>query len=157
MVIQRWQSLLLLIVAVLMGVFTFCSLGQVQTFTNTVDITTLGLQLNLPSNGGQSPYAVKTIYILVISLLAVIIPFIAIFCFKNFRLQKQLCGISVLLILATCLSEFLVVYNYASEANGTIGWSSIVIAPLLALICVLLAVRYINSDKRKLQSYDRLR
>ena len=39
MVIQRWQSVLLLIAAVVMGCFTFMSLGQVQLPDYTCNLT----------------------------------------------------------------------------------------------------------------------
>lgn len=158
MVIQRWQSVLLLIAAVMMGLFSFCFLGQIQYFNDSVNITTLGLQYEgEPTAGGQSGYLLSTVYIFVISLVSMTIPFIAIFCFKNLRLQKRLCLLTCLLIMATCLSEALTVYYSGITAQEAPGWSSIVAAPFIALIAVLTAWRCINSDKKKLEGYDRLR
>lgn len=158
MVIQRWQSVLLLIASVMMGIFTFCSLGQIQAFNHTIDITTLGLQYegeNAP--GAPSGYYLRTIYLFVISLVSMTIPFIAIFCYKQLRLQKRLCLISCLLIIATTLSEFLTVYCSEISAEQSVGWSSIIAAPFIALVALLTAWRCINSDKKKLEGYDRLR
>ena len=45
MVIQRWQSVLLLIVAALMGSFTFLSLGQIQMPEESLNFTTLGFEI----------------------------------------------------------------------------------------------------------------
>lgn len=158
MVIQRWQSVLLLIAAVMMGIFSFCSLGQIQYFNDTVNITTLGLQYEgLTSDGATSGYMLSTIYIFVISLVSMTVPFIAIFCYKDLRLQKRLCLLTCLLIMATCLSEALTVYYSGITAQSAPGWSSIVVAPFIALVAVLTAWRCINSDKKKLEGYDRLR
>jgi hypothetical protein len=42
MVIQRWQSVLLLVAAVAMATFSFLSLGQIQLSDYTLNFTTLG-------------------------------------------------------------------------------------------------------------------
>lgn len=154
MVLQRWQSVLLLIAAVMMGFFTFGSLGEIQYFTKSIDITTLGLKIEgKPSQG----YMLQTLYVFILSLLSMMLPFIAIFSFKNLRLQKQLCLLSAVFIMITCLTEFIAVYTNDFGAQNSPGWSSLVAAPFIALVAVLVAWRCIRSDKKKLESYDRLR
>ena len=55
MVIQRWQSVLLLIAAVVMGCFTFMSLGQVQLPDYTCNFTTLGFDIEgIATDGGPT-------------------------------------------------------------------------------------------------------
>lgn len=158
MVIQRWQSLLLLIAAVMMGLFTLCPLGEIQFFKDTIEITTLGLHVEgTPADGAAAGYQVETIYIFVISLVSMILPFIAIFCYKDLKLQKRLCMLTALFIVATCACVALVVYNNDAAAQSAPGWSSIVAAPFIALVAVLTAWRCIISDKKKLESYDRIR
>lgn len=154
MIIQRWQTLLIFIAAVMMALFSFLSLGQIQTFNASYDITALGIQ-NISKAG--DPVNQYTIYIFVISLLSVLLSIISIYSYKNLRLQIRLCLINCMLIMASCLSEFLVCYNLCENLNGSLSWSSIIAAPFIALIALLCAWNCIKSDKRKLASLDRLR
>ena len=154
MIIQRWQTVLLFIVAVMMALFSFCSLGQIQTFNYSYNIAALGIE-NI--TGQNSGYDVPTIYIFIMSLLSVVLSVIAIFSFKNLRFQKRLCLLIALLIIACCLCIFLDVYSFSGNVDSTVGWSSVIAAPFIALIAVLCAWRLINSDKKKLDSLDRLR
>ena len=138
MVIQRWQSVLLLIAAVVMGCFTFMSLGQVQ----------------LP-DGGPTGFVAHTWIFFAVSMLSFIIPFIAIFCFRNMRLQKMLCLIEILFLIAViCVGA---VYGYYSFPQASVSWSSLIIAPFLAIVADILAYNRICADGRKLRAADRLR
>lgn len=149
---------MLLIATVMMGLFTFCSLGQIQAFEHTFNINTLGIETEGLNNADQyAGYTLNTVYIFAVSLLCAILPFIAIFCYKNTKLQKVLCRITAMLIVALCLSEYLVVNNCDIYEHGILGWSSIVATPFIALVALLVAVRMIRNDERKLASYDRIR
>lgn len=152
MIIQRWQSLLLFICVVMMAFFTFFSLGQIQTFNQTYNVTTWGIH----SVSGEGELNQQTIYIFAISLLSAILSLIAIFCFKNFKLQKLLCKITALLIIAACLSEYFAIYQNNDPNIQYIGLSSIVVCPFVALVALIVAWGCINSDKKKLESMDRL-
>ena len=80
MVIQRWQSVLLLVAAVVMGCFTFCSLGQVQTTDFTYNFTSLGFsQEGIATGGVDVNY--HTWYFFVLSLTTVSLLLIDIFLF----------------------------------------------------------------------------
>lgn len=84
MVIQRWQSVFLLIVAVMMACFTFFSLGQVQMPDYSLDFTTLGFTIEGEgAPGTSSGYFMHTWAFFIVSLLSFILPFIAIFMFRN--------------------------------------------------------------------------
>lgn len=157
MVIQRWQSILLLVAFVMMTGFSFISLAQVQLPEYTLNFTTLGFTYEgIATDGAPAGYECHTWALFAISLLSALIPFIAIFCFKNMRLQLRLCLIDVLLIISTVATGACVAYT--QFGNATIGWSSgAVVAPILALIAVIYAYIRIKSDIRLLRSADRLR
>ena len=75
MVIQRWQSVLLLIVAALMGSFTFLSLGQIQMPEESLNFTTLGFEIEgIPTDGAQSGFRAHTWIFFIVSLMSAIIP-----------------------------------------------------------------------------------
>lgn len=156
MVIQRWQSVLLLIAAVCMGFFTFMSLGQVQLQDYSLDFTTFGFSYEgEATDGAKTGYLLHTWGFFVISLLSCLIPLINIFMFKNLRLQKRLCMIEVLFLIAVIATG--AAYAYTGIDNGAISWSSLVCAPFISLLAVILAFNRISADDRLLKSADRLR
>lgn len=156
MVIQRWQSVLLLIAAVVMAVFSFCSLGQVQLPNFTLDFTALGFSIEGEStNGAPSGFMVYTWPLLALSILTSLLPLLNIFMFKNLNLQKRLCRLEILfLFVLVCVG---IVYGYYTIEGGTVSWSSVVFAPFLAIISTAMALRCIVSDHNKLRSVDRIR
>lgn len=155
MVIQRWQSVLLLCACALMTVFTFFSLGQWQTSTATLDFTSLGFSFEgEPTGGAPSGYYLRTWYFFSLSLLSAVIPFIAIFCYKNERLQRRLCLIEILFIVAAAAVACILGFGGAVGDVQSYGWSSVAIAPFAALVATILAYRRIAADWKKIRSIN---
>lgn len=156
MVIQRWQSVLLFLAAALMASFSFLSLGQIQLPEYSLNFTTLGFCIEgEATNGAPSGFVAHTWIFFVMSILCALIPLIAIFLFKNLKLQKKLCMFEVLFLLATAVVG--AVYGYNTIDGGEISWSSMIIAPLLALIADVMAYNRISADQKLLRSVDRIR
>ncbi len=156
MVIQRWQSVLLLVAAVAMATFSFLSLGQIQLPDYTLNFTALGFFIEgEATNGAASGYYMHTWPLFIVSLMCAIIPLINIFLFKNLRLQKTLCLIGILFILAAV--SIGCGYGYCAFEGAAVSWSTLIIAPLLALIADIMAYSRINSDQKMLRSVDRIR
>lgn len=153
MVIQRWQSVLLLCAAVVMGCFSFMSLGQFTTADYTFNFTALGICPEGIPTGGEVPECISTWYFFAVSLLSTILPLIAIFTFKQFKLQKNLCLLTMLMLV--CVICIGAVLGYTGDM--TVSWSSLVCAPFIALIATIMAYQRINSDHKKILSADRLR
>lgn len=155
MVIQRWQSVLLLIAVVLMGCFSFMSLGQIQTADFTFNFTALGITPEGIPTGGQSPEPVSTWYLFSISLLSAILSLIAIFSFKNLKFQKKLCIIIELCLICVIIAAVILGYNLFD--GGIISWSSLICAPFISLISVVMAYQRIARDERIIRDSERLR
>lgn len=156
MVIQRWQSVLLLIAAVMMASFTFVSLGQIQLPDYTADFTTLGFKIEGEAvDGGPSGYAAYSWPLFAVSLVSIVLPVVAIFCYKNFRLQKSLCMIELLFIMTAV--AIAAIYGYNTFAPASVSWSSCIIAPLIAFVADIYAYIRIRGDQKKLRAADRLR
>lgn len=158
MVIQRWQTVFLLIVAVMMGCFTFCSLGQVQMSEQTLNFTTLGFTYEGEATGGApTGYFQHTWVLFVISLVSAFLPLINMFMYKNMKLQKTVCAIEGMLLLAILAAGC--AYGYYNEAleGNIVSWSSIIISWPVAFVADMLAWMRINSDQKLLRSADRLR
>ena len=157
MVIQRWQSVMLLIAGVMMGLFSFLSLGQVQTADYSFNITALGIMREGIATAAGEPEGVRTIVSFVLCLLACIMPLVGIFCFRNMRLHKSIAIQSALYAAVAAALVIGEVYMFSSEVNGAAGWSSLIAAPFIAIVADLIAFRMISSDWKKMRAADRLR
>lgn len=156
MVIQRWQSVFLFITAAVMACFTFFSLGQVQLTDYSLNFTTLGFTYEgEATDGAPTGYYMHTWAFFIVSLLSFIIPFLAIFLFKNMKLQKTLCIIEVFFLLALVAIGCTLGYYHFGDAH--VSWSSLIIALPLAFIADMLAYNRICADQRLLRAADRLR
>ena len=156
MVIQRWQSLLLLVAAVMMALFSFCSLGQVATTDFTFNFNSMGFSyVGEATDGAPTGEFETTWYFFTLSITSAILLLIDIFLFGNLPLQKKVAWIAILFIIAC--SAICVTLGYNAIAGGSIQWSSIIICPVLALISTLFALYRIQSDHNKLRSADRIR
>ena len=157
MVIQRWQSVMLLIAGVMMGIFSFCSLGQIQTADYTFNVTALGIAREGIATAEGEATGISTIVLFVVSLLSAILPLIDIFCFRNMPLQKKVALVSGLFSAVAGVIAALTASGFASDFSATVGWSTFVCAPAIALIADIMAFRLISSDQKKLRAADRLR
>lgn len=157
MVIQRWQSVMLLIAGVMMGIFSFCSLGQIQAEAYTFDITALGISREGIATSPDEATGINTLILFIVALLGCILPLINIFCFKNLNLQKKVALMSGLFAAASGIIVAFTASGFASEFQANIGWSTFICAPVIALIADIMAYRLIASDQKKLRAADRLR
>lgn len=157
MVIQRWQSVMLLIAGVMMGIFSFCSLGQIQAEAYTFNVTALGIFREGIATASDEATGISTIILFILSLLACILPLIDIFCFKNMDLQKKVAMISALFSIASGVIAAFTASGFASDFQANVSWSVFVCAPLVALIGDIMAYRLISGDQKKLRAADRLR
>ncbi len=148
---------MLLIAGVMMGIFSFCSLGQIQAEAYTFNVTALGICREGIATAADEATGISTIFLFIVSLLACILPIVDIFCFKNLRLQKNVAMISVLFTVAAGLIAAVTASGFATDFGTNVSWSTFICAPLVALIGELLAFRLISSDQKKLRAADRLR
>lgn len=158
MVIQRWQSLLLLLAAAIMACFAFCPIAQINTSDFTLSLQSYGFRFVGEATGGApSGWYSQTWYFFTLSLLCVIMPLIAIFMYRNLRLQKRLTLFSILFVIADFCVGWLLA-RYTIEDITTIDWNyTLFCGPVLAVCSLWLAWRYINRDQKLLASVDRLR
>jgi len=147
MVLQRWQSVYLLIAAIALGLATFLPVFDIVRLDKSV--LPVDLQ-SLESAAMPGGYA----YFILLALSA-LLSLITIFKYKNLKLQKSLCSINMLLIIAAYIT-------IAVCANFTAGieiarWQLASLLPAFALICTFLAKSRIIHDDRLIHAADRLR
>lgn len=133
MVIQRIQTLWLLLATVLMiivGLRPFWWVGPIPV--NTGDVTILAI-----------------LDWLTVALLA-----LCIFTFKNLRLQKRIALLSIAMMAVMCVTAF--VYQSQQLTGANFAWGGGMLFVGLSAICVIMAYRGMHSDQKKLRNSDRL-
>lgn len=133
MVIQRIQTLWLLIALVLMVITGFQPFAWI----------------------GTQPYYLNDFPVLaVINWLVVALLFIDIFLFKNLRLQKTVSLVSLLLMVTLCVVGF--IYQQRMLPEALPEWGGGVLLVSLAAIFDALAWRGMSRDHKKLSNSNRL-
>lgn len=140
MVIQRWQSVLLLFAVVLMCVFCATPYAT-RTAVESAELTQVFVS--------DAP-----VY-LVLNIAITALLFISIFLYKNLKFQMKVTLISIVLIAASIVTCGIMLY--ASMPDATLIWTGGVLLLLAALICAIFALRFMRKDHNLLRSYDRLR
>ena len=157
MVIQRWQSLLLLAAAVAMACFGFLHhradfngrllfgsfLAWIQLRGHTYRRRTLRM---VPAH----------LVLFVVAVLDAILPLSAIFMFKTSGSEETAHHRLHAPVQAGFCIALLLGYNAIDES--AVSWNySVLCAPVIAVVALWLAWRYICRDRRLLASTDRLR
>lgn len=156
MVIQRWQSVLLLVAAVMMACFSFASLGQVQTEQFSLNFTALGFSYEGEATDGAPEMCfLSTWYFFIVSITTALLCLIDIFLYKNLALQKMVCAIAILFCIAS--AAIAAGIGYTAVEGYSVSWSSMALCPLLAVIACIMARNRMTRDQRLLRSTERFR
>ncbi len=154
--IQRIQTLYLLLAAVLMSLTLFLPLATIWQGGNEIIIKawfadgTVGFKAPLP------------LYLGIILSVATALPFVTIFLYKKRMTQIRLCVSEIVLLLGSV--AFIALYCYRmcdvlaelmQELNFTLGFAALM--PVVAIIPMVLAVRGIAKDEALVRSLDRIR
>lgn len=141
MVIQRKQSLFLLIAAILMGIYAFMP----QLINARGDVIM----------GGMCLEGLESIPFFLNCLIA-LLSFITIFKFKSLKFQKTLCIINILLILASLATMCSIAFLQENcDLLGSLTYYNVL--PILAIIFLLLAHKGISHDRKLLRGSSRIR
>ncbi len=135
MVIQRWQSVLLLISAI------FVALAGILPYAVTAN--------------GVDVCAVQTPVLLCVDILVALLLLIDIFLYRNLRYQMKVTRLALGLIVV--LEAAIAAYTCAGHEGATISIIGGIVMPVLALISAFVALRLMHRDYRLLRSADRLR
>ena len=141
MVIQRKQSLFLLIAAILMGIYAFMP----QLINARGDVIM----------GGMCLEGLESIPFFLNCLIA-LLSFITIFKFKSLKFQKTLCIINILLILTSLATMCSIAFLQEDcDLLGSLTYYNVL--PILAIIFLLLAHKGISHDRKLLRGSSRIR
>lgn len=151
--IQRIQSVFLLIVSVLLAIASFKPFGYFLSQDNLSQIpfTPLGISIE----DGQIEH---TWGLMALLLLGTIISFATIFLFKNRMLQIRMCIFNILVLVGYYCS--MTVFLFYSLSDGMIdrfhiSWA--ISLPIVSIILLILAIRGIGADEALVKATNRLR
>lgn len=150
MVIQRIQSVYLLIAVILMAVFAFFpaltfELGGREFVYGALEAGKVGATHIDP---------LMLMLVVLISLLA----FIDIFLYKNLQRQMTVCFVDIIIGLAMLVAICIVAVYQSTQHQGLVvapQWY--LLLPVLSIVFLMMAHKAMSRDKKKLLDADRLR
>ncbi|MBQ8240565.1 MAG: DUF4293 domain-containing protein [Bacteroides sp.] len=148
--IQRIQSVYLLVVTILMVICMCSPIGSI--ITNANEISELGnLCITFPDGTKDySPWALFVILLVVAAL-----SFVTIFLFKKRMLQIRLTIFSSVVLIGYYMALVAYLFMLAEDTTFSASWT--ICLPFAALILNWLAIRGIGADEALVKAYDRLR
>lgn len=149
MVIQRIQTVYLIIAIILMVVFAFFpalsfELGGREFVYGALETGKVGVTHFDP---------LMLMLIVLISLLALI----DIFLYKNLQRQMTVCFIDIIIGLAMLVAICIQAYMVGTRDGVTLTWQWYLALPVLSIIFLMLAHKSMSKDKKMLRDSDRLR
>lgn len=153
--IQRIQSLYLLVVSALMAVTLFVPLAWFAGDAGEFRLCAFALR----EVGGQAVQS--TVYMGVLLAAACVLPFVTLFLFRRRLLQFRLCIVEAVLLVGAAVMEgiyyFLSWRVFASLTFHLQGMRVAIILPVVCLVFVWLAARAILHDELLVRAADRIR
>ena len=148
--IQRIQSVYLLVVTILMVICMCSPVGSIIASTN--EISEFGnLCIILPD--GTKDYAPWALFAILLVVAA--LSFGTIFLFKKRMLQIRLTIFSSVVLIGYYLALVAYLFMLAEDTTFSASWT--ICMPFAALILNWLAIRGIGADEALVKAYDRLR
>lgn len=153
--IQRIQTLYLLVVALLTGATLLLPLAWFGDGTETFTLHAFALE----NGAGEAVRA--TPYMGVLLAAAALLPLATIFLFKRRMLQLRLCAVELVLLIGAAVMEAIYYYLSYRVFSGmefhTQGMRPAIALPLVCLLLSYLAARAILRDELLVRSLDRIR
>jgi hypothetical protein len=148
--IQRIQTVYLLVVAILMVVMMSLSVGSFVAADYTATVFN---NLSLVAPDGTADYAPWAMF--AILMVSAVVTLGTIFLYKKRMLQIRLTIFNIILLLGYYGTLVTFVFMLKGENSFTPSWT--VILPLISIILDWLAIRAIGKDEMLVKAYERLR
>ena len=149
MVIQRIQTVYLLIAVILMAVFAFFpaltfELGGREFVYGALAAGKVGVTHIDP-------------LMLMLVVLICLLAFIDIFLYKNLQRQMTVCFVDIIIGLAMLVAIGIQAFVVSGREGLTLTWQWYLALPILSIIFLMLAHKAMSRDKKMLRDSDRLR
>ena len=151
--IQRIQTLFLLLALVCMAIFYFVPFGSLELTTDAgISDVPMGLY---GVDFGEEHYS--TLPLLILLSFVVLTLIFTIFLFKHRILQMRICVFNLILTLGCSGLAFFFLYQASEKFATNYSTSILVVLPIVATIFIALAIRGIAKDEALIRSIDRIR
>ena len=139
MQIQRIQTIMLLIAAILVGMFCFMPFARIP----------------MENAAAQAVFVKDAPVLLILNVVIAALLLIVIFMYRNLRQQMRMTILSIVLICASMATSGFIIFGRFEGAEPVLFGGVLLL--VLALVFALLAYRGMRHDHRLLRSMDRLR
>lgn len=151
--IQRIQSIYLLVVSILLATMFFYPLAELLSSDG---------KLFTYNYNGLTLESEDTLYLLTIPPVILLgitlgISFISIFLYKKRILQMRLNSFNIILMIGYLGLNYYYLQNFSKQLDGVISYEIAAIFPFIAAILTYLAIRAIGKDEALIRSMDRIR
>lgn len=153
--IQRIQTVYLLIAEMLIGALFFVPLAEIAGKDGHIyrlDIKGIYLEAALKSELIQSGF-----FLTLLCGVSLVTLLLAIFKYKNRPLQMRLSRIGIIILCGLVGMIYYYAWSIANGISGTFSLKIYFVFPLIASILIYLAIRAINKDEILVRSIDRIR
>ena len=152
--IQRIQTVYLLIADILIGVLFFFRFAEISS---AKEIYSAGIQGIYLDGIHKSQLILHNWLLLVLWVVSSILLFVTIFLYKNRKLQIRLAWIGILLTFCLGFVIFLEVSLGAQRLMGQYSLTTYFVFPVIAVVLIYMAIRAITKDELLVRSIDRIR
>jgi hypothetical protein len=151
--IQRIQTIFLLIALVSTGLLIWLPLGEIAVNEKIYTFSVKGI---VDALSGQTIY--QAWHLIALTVVVLLLQVIIIFTFKKRNKQIRLATINIMLMLGFVIVSWLfVMFTAKSMGNGIYSLKITLALPLVAVFLNYLAIRAIQSDDALVKSVDRIR
>ena len=153
--IQRIQSLYLLIAAALMAVMLFVPLAVFYAGQEQIEMSAFALR------DRAGAVVLSAVYLGVLLAAVALLPLVTILLFRRRMTQIRLCIVEIVLLVGSLVMMgvygYLAMQTVESLTLAASNFRFVVVFPLVAIIFVVLAARAIFKDELLVRSLDRIR
>ena len=152
--IQRIQTVYLLIIALVMAIPLFVPIAQILIPSDaSYNFFTYGVVLI----GQQSVLQAHYWALFILNIFMIGLPIVTVFLYKKRFLQLRLCIAEIILLVGSMILMWYHINQFQSNINADIIYKISFILPLVSVVLAYLAMRGIFKDIKLLKSLDRIR
>jgi glucan phosphoethanolaminetransferase (alkaline phosphatase superfamily) len=151
--IQRIQTLFLLLASISLGVLLFIPLGHLITPNEIL----VDFQYNGIPAGDLIENSYNVLPLTILMYVTTALCFLSIILYKRRTLQIRLCGINIFLIVGQIGLFLFYFFNAAKQLDARKDFNISIVLPVVAIILLFLAIRHIAKDQALVLSADRIR
>ncbi len=154
--IQRIQSVYLLIATIVTGSLFFLTMAEMAGTEKFYELTWRGIYQIEADQAAQLVMPAWALSIL--TFLGTVISFVTIFLYKKRMIQIRLCSLNLGLLLGLSAMIYYMGKSGAKELGASeVSFNWPLVLPLVAMVLVYLALRAIGKDEALVRSMNRIR